>query len=79
MRAVDRGLFVLDRQRAYQDCPLPIGHGVTISAPHMHAYACELLGPWLKPGASVLDVGSGSGYLTAVFAHMVCERDGTGK
>jgi protein-L-isoaspartate(D-aspartate) O-methyltransferase len=37
----------------------------------MHAYCLELLSDYLKPGNKVLDVGSGSGYLTAVFAHMV--------
>lgn len=67
-----------------------IGHGATISAPHMvchfvlclvitshssillqHAYAAEHLLPYLNPGSRVLDVGSGSGYLTAVFHHLV--------
>lgn len=37
----------------------------------MHAYACEVLKDKLKHGAKVLDVGSGTGYLTAVFAIMV--------
>jgi hypothetical protein len=44
-----------------QDCPVPIGYGQTISAPHMHATCLELLEPQLRPGARVLDVGSGSG------------------
>jgi len=48
-----------------------IGYGVTISAPHMHAQALEVLSDQLVEGAKVLDVGSGSGYLTACFAHMV--------
>lgn len=52
----------------YVDSPQRIGHGATISAPHMHAYALELLQDHLKPGNRVLDVGSGSGYLTACFA-----------
>lgn len=47
------------------------GIGATISAPHMHAYALELLEHKLKPGARVLDVGSGSGYLSVAFAKMV--------
>ncbi|KAH8407141.1 hypothetical protein KR222_007958 [Zaprionus bogoriensis] len=51
----------------YMDAPQPIGGGVTISAPHMHAFALEYLRDQLKPGAHVLDVGSGSGYLTACF------------
>ncbi|XP_077752720.1 protein-L-isoaspartate(D-aspartate) O-methyltransferase isoform X5 [Canis aureus] len=43
----------------------------TISAPHMHAYALELLFDQLHEGAKALDVGSGSGILTACFARMV--------
>ncbi|GMH32929.1 hypothetical protein BSKO_00763 [Bryopsis sp. KO-2023] len=74
MKSVDRGLFVPRKESAYQDAPVPIGFGATISAPHMHAHCLELLAEVLKPGARVLDVGSGSGYLTAVMAYMV--RDG---
>lgn len=48
-----------------------LGHGATISAPHMHGYATQYLEQHLKPGAKVLDVGSGSGYLCSVFARMV--------
>ena len=44
---------------AAQDTPLPIGYGQTISAPHMHATALELLARQLRPGARILDVGSG--------------------
>ncbi|KAF2176398.1 protein-L-isoaspartate O-methyltransferase [Zopfia rhizophila CBS 207.26] len=55
----------------YEDSPQPIGHQATISAPHMHASACESLLPYLHPGARVLDIGSGSGYLTAVLANLV--------
>ncbi|KAF3939290.1 hypothetical protein ABW19_dt0210287 [Dactylella cylindrospora] len=55
----------------YQDAPQTIGYGATISAPHMHSHACEEILDYLKPGASILDVGSGSGYLVAVMAHMV--------
>ncbi|XP_040188859.1 protein-L-isoaspartate(D-aspartate) O-methyltransferase-like isoform X4 [Rana temporaria] len=43
----------------------------TISAPHMHAHALEVLEDKLFEGAKALDVGSGSGYLTACFARMV--------
>lgn len=53
------------------DSPQSIGFGATISAPHMHASACESLLPFLYPGAKVLDVGSGSGYLTHVIAEMI--------
>jgi protein-L-isoaspartate(D-aspartate) O-methyltransferase len=55
----------------YEDSPQPIGHRATISAPHMHANACESLLTYLTPGAKVLDIGSGSGYLTAVLANLV--------
>lgn len=55
----------------YEDSPQPIGHQATISAPHMHANACESLLQNLQPGARVLDIGSGSGYLTAVLAKLV--------
>jgi protein-L-isoaspartate(D-aspartate) O-methyltransferase len=68
---VDRAHFAPDPSAAYEDSPQPIGHGATISAPHMHASACETLLPYLTPGAKVLDIGSGSGYLTAVLAHLV--------
>ena len=70
---VDRANF-LPRdllRNAYEDRPLPIGHGVTISAPHMHAVALEVLLEELQPGAAVLDVGVGSGFLAAAFAEMV--------
>ena len=48
-----------------------LSQGATISAPHMHAYALEALTDHIKEGAKVLDVGSGTGYLTACFAIMV--------
>jgi protein-L-isoaspartate(D-aspartate) O-methyltransferase len=55
----------------YMDSPQSIGYDATISAPHMHASACESLLEYLKPGSKVLDVGSGSGYLTHVLAELV--------
>lgn len=55
----------------YDDSPQTIGHAATISAPHMHASACESLLPFLTPGAKVLDIGSGSGYLTHVLAELI--------
>ena len=72
MRSIDRAMFVptAARAHAYDDRPLPIGHSVTISAPHMHAACLELL-PQLKEGAAALDVGVGSGYLAAAFAQLV--------
>jgi len=84
MTVVDRANYVPDtgKQHAYQDSPQLIGHDATISAPHMHAHAAELLLPYLhdRPNgrsARVLDVGAGSGYLTSVFYHLVRDtRDG---
>eukprot|EP00249_Psilotum_nudum_P012545 c23848_g1_i1 orf=679-1335(-) len=73
MRQIDRADFVPEGGSSYADAPQPIGYGATISAPHMHGYCLSLLAGQLKPGASVLDVGSGSGYLTAVFGLMVGE------
>jgi len=74
MRATDRGLYSADPDKAFWDCPHSIGYGATISAPHMHAYCLQNLEDKLVPGAHVLDVGSGSGYLTAVMARMVGEK-----
>ncbi|CCM03298.1 uncharacterized protein FIBRA_05426 [Fibroporia radiculosa] len=77
MSKVDRANYVRHRSGAYEDSPQYIGHGATISAPHMHAHALESLLPFLHPGARVLDVGSGSGYLTAVLHHLVSAEHGT--
>jgi protein-L-isoaspartate(D-aspartate) O-methyltransferase len=69
---VNRGDFVqdADARTAYLDTPLSIGSGATISAPHMHAMCATLLEPSLQPGARVLDVGSGSGLLCALFSEV---------
>lgn len=69
MLATDRGIYSKDYP--YADSPQSIGYRATISAPHMHAHALEVLSDKLTEGASALDVGSGSGYLTACFARMV--------
>lgn len=63
----------------YEDSPQSIGHAATISAPHMHASAIEHLLSYLipsetSPAPRVLDVGSGSGYLTHILAELVGER-----
>ncbi|KAL0477616.1 Pcmt [Acrasis kona] len=62
---------VLDDEIAYMDSPQRIGYNVTISAPHMHAFALEILKDHLVKGNRALDVGSGSGYLVACMAQMV--------
>ena len=69
MLRVDRGYF--SPTDPYMDSPQSIGYGVTISAPHMHAQALEVLHDHLKEGSKALDIGSGSGYLTACMAIMV--------
>ncbi|XP_042496509.1 protein-L-isoaspartate O-methyltransferase-like isoform X3 [Macadamia integrifolia] len=71
METIDRGLFVPDGIPAYVDTPMQIGYNATISAPHMHAMCLELLENNLQPGMHALDVGSGTGFLTACFAMMV--------
>ncbi|CAH1098956.1 unnamed protein product [Psylliodes chrysocephalus] len=72
MLAVDRGHY--SKVSPYMDAPQGIGYGVTISAPHMHAHALELLKEKLENGTRALDVGSGSGYLTACMALMMGEK-----
>ena len=81
MSAVDRAHFCPSASAlAYEDSPQTIGYGATISAPHMHASAAESLLPYLKPDKDcrVLDIGSGSGYLTAVLANLL-DSSGGGK
>lgn len=70
LRKVPRHQFVPDRYRseAYQDHPLPIGHGQTISQPYIVGAMTELL--QLAPNAKVLEVGTGSGYQAAVLAEL---------
>ncbi|XP_044959506.1 protein-L-isoaspartate O-methyltransferase-like isoform X1 [Hordeum vulgare subsp. vulgare] len=71
METIDRGLFVPPGGSPYFDSPMAIGYNATISAPHMHAACLELLEDHLQAGMRALDVGSGTGYLTACFALMV--------
>jgi protein-L-isoaspartate(D-aspartate) O-methyltransferase len=71
LRAVPRERFVAPalRQRAYDDGPLPIGEGQTISQPYIVAVMTEALRP--EAGDRVLEVGTGSGYQAAVLARLV--------
>ena len=73
METVPRHLFVPEalRAAAYADEPLPIGEGQTISQPYIVAYMTEALG--LRGGEKVLEVGTGSGYQTAVLAGLAAE------
>ncbi len=73
MAAVPRELFVSDRlgRRAYADSALPIGDGQTISQPWVVAAICQGLG--LAGDESVLEIGTGSGYSTAVLALLARE------
>jgi protein-L-isoaspartate(D-aspartate) O-methyltransferase len=73
MRKVPRHEFVPARQadRAYEDGPLPIGWGQTISQPYIVALMSELAA--LRPGARVLEVGTGSGYQAAVLCELGAE------
>jgi len=73
MSLVPRHLFVSERYRsqAYQDRPLPIGEGQTISQPYVVALMTELLK--LKGNERVLEVGTGSGYQAAVLSHLASE------
>ncbi|MGD8374582.1 MAG: protein-L-isoaspartate(D-aspartate) O-methyltransferase [Acidobacteriota bacterium] len=70
MGRVPRERFVLqqDAARAYDDCPLPIGHGATISQPYIVALMTEALE--LRRQDRVLEVGTGSGYQTAILAEL---------
>jgi protein-L-isoaspartate(D-aspartate) O-methyltransferase len=70
MREVPRHLFVTSgwQKEAYGDYALPIAYGQTISQPYIVAFMTELLA--LKPGAKVLEIGTGSGYQAAVLAEL---------
>jgi protein-L-isoaspartate(D-aspartate) O-methyltransferase len=71
MKKVPRHLFIPKEyeDEAYNDYPLPIGHGQTISQPYIVAYMSEVLKPGSKMKA--LEIGTGSGYQAAVLAEIV--------
>ena len=73
LRTVPRHEFVPSNvvNQAYQDRPLPIGYGQTISQPFIVAYMTEIIRP--KSDFRVLEIGSGSGYQAAVLAEIVAE------
>ncbi|TVR14137.1 MAG: protein-L-isoaspartate(D-aspartate) O-methyltransferase [Balneolaceae bacterium] len=70
MRNVPRHLFVPEgnRAQAYQNNPLPIGYGQTISQPYIVALMAEMLE--IEPGDKVLEIGTGSGYHAAVLSEL---------
>lgn len=70
MATIPRELFMPESSRgeAYADRPLPIGHGQTISQPYMVAIMTEALA--LQGHEKVLEIGTGSGYQTAILAHL---------
>lgn len=72
IRGIPRHLFVDDRSLAYEDAPLAIGRGQTISQPSLVAKTLEALN--LGPGMRVLDVGAGSGWTAALLARLVGPR-----
>ncbi|POR05605.1 protein-L-isoaspartate O-methyltransferase [Alkalispirochaeta sphaeroplastigenens] len=69
-RRVPRHYFVRQEhlQRAYDDRPLPIGHGQTISQPYIVALMTELIEP--RRGHRILEIGTGSGYQAAILAEI---------
>lgn len=71
---VDRKKFLKPEQyaHAYDDTPLPTLSGQTISQPYTVAFMFELLSP--EPGQKILDIGSGSGWTTAMLANIVGEE-----
>jgi len=73
MSKVPRHVFVPPafQNQAYQDSPLPIGHGQTISQPYIVAFMTEILKP--EPEHKVLEIGTGSGYQAAVLSPLVKE------
>ena len=73
MLRVPRHEFVpeTDRNRAYEDNPLPIGDGQTISQPYVVALMLQAL--QLTPADTVLEVGTGSGYATALLAELAAQ------
>ena len=73
-KKIAREDFVLEenKKEAYENYPLPIGFGQTISQPLTVAFMLELLEP--KPGEKILDVGTGSGWQAALLAQIVGEQ-----
>jgi len=75
-QAIDRSDFIPGelKEEAYADHALPIGYDQTISAPVVVAFMLEHLEP--KPGQKILDIGSGSGWTTALLSYVVGKESG---
>jgi len=73
-KKIDRKDFVLEelKENAYLDAPLPIGFNQTISQPSTVAFMLELLQP--QEGQKILDIGSGSGWQTALLSEIVKQK-----
>lgn len=73
LRKVPRHVFVPEelRDRAYYNSPQPIGHGQTISQPYIVALMSDLIDP--KAADVVLEIGTGSGYQSAILANLVAQ------
>lgn len=73
MKKVQRHLFVPQhlREYAYDDRPLPIGYGQTISQPFIVAYMTEIIRP--NKNSKMLEIGTGSGYQAAVLAEIISD------
>lgn len=70
MKQTDRKLYCRV-SLPYSDRPFSIGYSATISAPHMHAFALHSALSFIRSDSKILDVGSGSGFLTACFARLI--------
>jgi protein-L-isoaspartate(D-aspartate) O-methyltransferase len=73
MERVERHVFVPEAERdlAYADHPVPIGHGQTVSQPYVVAFMTQALE--LQPSHRVLEIGTGSGYQAAILAELAQE------
>lgn len=73
-RHVDRALFVDAPDPYLLGEALPIGYNATISEPRIAYVGLDLISEILEPGATVMDIGCGSGYTAAILAHLVGNR-----
>lgn len=72
-RAVDRAWFC--SEHPYFDVAIDIGCGMCISTPHIHTFSLELLKDCLPKAKRILDVGTGSGYMAAIFSYLAPQSE----